>query len=143
MKYQTASALVAALLLSACTPTVTMMGRTTGDVGQGSLKGAYFGTGGPIYVVLRNERYEGTWLTVRDPGATGFSLLAAFGRNGGSEQGAVFGVRHSDSGFGTAIMHAPSGATLRCEFRYSNVTGTAIGVCQHKDGEIFDVQGKL
>ena len=134
---------ISALILSACAPTVTMMGRTTGDIGKGSLKGALFGTGGPIYVDLRGERYEGTWITVRDPGSATFSLLNTYGSNGGSGTGTFFGIKQSDTGYGTAIMRAPSGTTLRCEFRYSNTTATGIGVCMHKDGELFDLQGKL
>lgn len=137
-------AILAAGLLTACAaPTVTMMGRTTGALAEGTFKGGVFTNGGSMNVTLRGEHYEGTWLTVRDPGSMSFSLLSTFGRNGGGATGSIFGIKESNAGFGTAMMHAPSGATLRCEFRYSNATASAIGVCQHKDGEVFDLQAKL
>lgn len=127
-------------LAGCASPSITLMGRSTGDVGAGSVEGVWFGNSGPIEIALRDEVYRGTWVAVRNPGTTQFALLNAYSSTGASASGTAWGLSRSDSGFGSAILQSPSGAGLRCEYQYSTVTVTATGICQHEDGEIFDFQ---
>ncbi|NNV46767.1 hypothetical protein GTF97_10645 [Roseobacter sp. HKCCD8767] len=115
------------------------MSRTTGETGVGQIEGATFGNSGRLTFQFADETYVGNWVTVRDPGAQGFGLF-----NASTSDGTLFGTSsifaESDSGYGNAILRSDQGNSMRCEFRYSLVTITAIGVCQRNDGEIFDLQ---
>lgn len=130
-------------LLTSCvnlTPTAMVMGRESGVMGSGDVKNILFGNSGPIEIKIEDQVYSGTWVAVRDPGSTQFSLLNAYSVNGGAVFGSALGASQADGGYGTAMLSAPSGDTLHCEYRYSNVTATANGICKHKNGEIFDLQ---
>lgn len=140
MRYA-AAVLVCAISLSACaSPSLTLLGRESGDMGTGSVEGVYLRNSGPIEIALRGDTYRGTWVAVRDPGSTSFGLLNAYGSGGGMVTASGFGIRQSDSGYGTAILQSERGESMRCEYRYSTMTVTATGVCRHEDGEIFDFQ---
>lgn len=137
----TCAAIVFVAALSACaSPSLTLLGRETGDMGTGSVEGVYLRNSGPIEINLRGDTYRGTWVAVRNPGSTSFGLLSAYGAGGGTVTASGFGIRQSDSGYGTAILQSDRGESMRCEYRYSTMTVTATGVCRHEDGEIFDFQ---
>lgn len=132
-----------ALILGGCVnlePTVMVMGRDSGDMGTGGVKNILFGNSGPIELTLKNQTYTGTWVAVRNPGSTQFNLLNLYSSSGVSASGSSVGLSRADGGYGTAMLSSPSGDTLHCEYRYSNVTATATGVCRNKSGEIFDLQ---
>tara|TARA_R110001599_G_scaffold301338_1_gene506940 strand:- start:3176 stop:3679 length:504 start_codon:yes stop_codon:yes gene_type:complete len=122
------------------TPTAMVMGRDSGDMGSGGVKNILFGSSGPIEIKLRGETFTGTWVAVRDGGSTQYSLLNAYANTGATASGSALGISRADAGYGTAMLSSPGGNTLQCEYRYSTVTGTATGVCRHKNGEIFDLQ---
>jgi hypothetical protein len=129
-------ALVSGVLLQGCTdPTAMAVNRSNGEVGRGTIQNAYAGNSGPMTLAFANESYSGQWVAVRDSGTQSFGLLASYG----GLTAASMSVQ-SDTGFGTALLASDRGNSLRCEYRYSLVTVTAIGVCQRQDGVILDLQ---
>lgn len=118
------------------TPKATLMSRKTGAMGTGVMENAALGNSGPMKFDFGGEKYNGKWIAVRDTGSTSFRLLTTYG--GGLM--ASNASSQADSGFGTALLSAESGKSMRCEFKYSLVTITAVGVCEKNDGEIIDLQ---
>lgn len=131
--------IVPVFALVACEPAATIMSRDTGVVGTGSIEGATFNSTGLISMQLPGENFSGTWVAVRDSGSQSFGLLNAYGA-GGAVSGTTSIFSQSDSGVGSAILRSDIGNSMRCEFRYSLVTVTALGICQTGSGEIFDLQ---
>lgn len=129
------------VVLSGCsiTPKATLMSRETGARGTGVIENVAYGNSGPMTVSFKDQTFKGKWVAVRNPGNTSFGLLTSYGL-GGVGIGTGTQVTQSDSGYGTALLSSNNGDTLRCEYRYSLTTITAIGVCQKKNGEIFDLQ---
>jgi hypothetical protein len=127
------------LCLAACEPAATVMSRSTGAVGTGAIQGATLNNSGTISISLPSENFSGTWVTVRDGGSQGLALLNTYG-GGVSTFGTASVFSQADSGFGSAILRSDGGRSMRCEFRYSLVTITAVGICQTGDGELFDLQ---
>lgn len=136
----TASFVAASVLAACASPSLTLLGRDSGDLGTGSVEGVYLRNSGPIEIALRGETYRGTWVAVRNAGSASFGLLNAYGSSSGTLTASGVGISQSDSGFGTAILQSEQGRGMRCEYRYSTVTVTATGVCRHEDGEVFDLQ---
>lgn len=115
------------------------MSRETGRTGTGTIDNVMFGNAGPMTVDFDGRTYAGQWTAIRDPGSMSFGLLTAYGI-GGASFGTASGVSQSDSGYGTALLSSPNGGTMRCEYRYSLVTITALGVCRTGSGEVLDLQ---
>lgn len=140
MKRIFVAALTSSLLLMGCTPTVTLMSRDTGELGSGTVQNATFENSGTLEINFADETYTGTWIVVRDSGSINTGLLSTYGSNGSSAFGNLFSVTTADGGIGNAILRSNKGNSMRCEFRYSTSTLTAIGVCRKQDGEVFDLQ---
>ncbi|MFN3213747.1 MAG: hypothetical protein ACE37M_11620 [Henriciella sp.] len=121
-------------------PEAKLMGRDTGDFGSGTIENVVFGNSGKIEIQLRNEIYTGQWITVRNEGSTQLQLMSAFYPSGAIGLAGGSNTKRSDFGFGSALLGSKIGNTLHCEYQYSLVTITAIGICEHSDGEIFDLQ---
>lgn len=50
----------------------------------------------------------------------------------------VVNAAHVSGGTGVALLRAPDGDTIRCEFQANNVR--AIGVCTTRAGRVFDME---
>jgi hypothetical protein len=141
MKPVFALPLSAVIFLAACTPTLTLMSRKTGEMGTGTAENVALGSSGAISISFAEEAYSGSWIAVSDPGSYSFGLINTTGSNGDSAVGTSDFWSYSDSGFGTALLRSNRGNSLRCEFKYSTATYTAVGICQKNgNGEIFDLQ---
>lgn len=127
--------------LAACSHNVVMVGRETGAMGIGSAA-ASMGNSGTLTIDLLGETYSGPWVYMSHGGSVGYGLINTYGygANSGSVHGSATTFNQSTGGRGTVLMSAPSGSTLRCEFDYNTWTSTGLGVCEHSDGEIFDLQ---
>lgn len=115
-------ALMATLLLAACSPAVTITSRSTGQQGTGTVENIEFGNSGKMTVALGDEQFSGTWLAVRDTGLLGFS---------------------ADTGTGNAVLRSNKGSHMTCQFKYSMGTYTALGTCLKNEKETFDLQATL
>jgi hypothetical protein len=91
------------------------------------------GNSGELTIVLKEDTYKGKWVYAA---GGSFGLLNTYGTN--PKTGTVIGV--SGSGIGNALLRCNSGMNLRCEFKYSEWTGTGLGVCQDGDGKLYDMQ---
>jgi hypothetical protein len=140
MKYAICS-ILAAVSLAGCsvTPSATVMSRDTGQTGTGTIENVMFGNAGPMTVNFGGQTYSGQWTAIRDSGSMSFGLLSAYGL-GGASFGTASGVSQSDSGYGTALLSSSTGERMRCEYRYSLVTLTALGICETGSGEVLDLQ---
>jgi hypothetical protein len=134
-----ALAACAALLLAACGPDALVMSRATGATGTGSISGGTLRNSGEMVLELPRETFTGRWVAVREGANQSLELLSAYGR-GSILRGTASVLSETEAGFGTAILTSTKGRSMRCEFRYSGVNITAIGVCETTDGEIFDLQ---
>lgn len=135
-----ALALAAALVLSGCGgPEPLAMSRTTGMTGSGEITGGRLSNSGEMTIQLPWETFTGRWVAVREGANQGLELLEAFG-SGSVLRTTSRILSETEAGFGTAILRSDRGRSMRCEFRYTGVNIRAIGVCQTRDGEIFDLQ---
>jgi hypothetical protein len=132
MKFKLFLSLATVSLLIACTPTLTLMSRETGEMGTGTAENITFGNSGALTIAFKSEKYQGTWIAVKDPGSFSYGLMNSINYS-------AWNI--ADSGYGSALLRSDKGNSMRCEFRYSTTTITAIGLCQKVGtGEIFDVQ---
>ncbi|NKX46228.1 hypothetical protein [Roseicyclus persicicus] len=129
----------AALALAACGPDALVMSRTTGVTGTGGFSGATLRNSGEMVLELPQETFTGRWVAVREGANQSLELLSAYG-SGSILRSTANLLSETEAGFGTAILTSDKGRSMRCEFRYSGVNITAIGVCQTTNGEIFDLQ---
>lgn len=138
MKSIVIKAIAASLLLTACAaPKLTLMSRSTGQMGTGVVEKATLGKSGALTIAFKDETYQGQWLAVPNPGAFDFGLID-FGRPSNGNFGAV---SKSDSGFGTALLRSNKGNSMRCEFNYNSMSMSALGICEKNGtGEVFDLQ---
>lgn len=130
--------LAACLLLTACSePTLTLMSRSTGQMGTGTVENAVLGSSGALTIAFQNETYQGQWLAVPNPGSFDFGLIDV-----GKPSSGNFSVfSQSDSGFGTALLRSNKGNSMRCEFNYNSMSMSALGICEKSGtGEVFDLQ---
>jgi len=137
--FHTAIIIATVSFTAACTPSATVMSRDSGKTGYGDIENATFGSSGEMSLQFPDETFRGKWVAVRNPGTQSFGLLTTYS-SGPTATGNFAGFSQSDSGFGSAILNSDKGNSMRCEFRYSLITITAIGVCRKQDGEIFDLQ---
>ncbi|GAB5446437.1 hypothetical protein [Gymnodinialimonas sp.] len=137
----TALTIVAALVLSACgtTPETLIMSRRTGLTGSGDITSGVLRNSGELTIGTRFETFTGRWVAVREGANQGLELLQAYA-GGSLLRGTANLISESEAGYGTAILTSDGGRSMRCEFRYTGVQITAIGVCETTDGEVFDFQ---
>lgn len=119
-------------LLFGCGHNISLMARDSGETGVGHAPSGW-GNSGEMTVVLKGQTYKGKWVYAA---GGSFGLLNTYGAN--PTTGTVIGV--SGSGIGNALLRSVSGKSLRCEFKYSEWTGTGLGVCQDGDGKLYDMQ---
>ncbi len=132
-------ALVATLTACASAPETLIMSRRTGLTGTGDITQTVLRNSGEMTIQTQYETFTGRWVAVREGANQGLELLQSAA--GGSilrETASI--LADTEAGFGTAILTSDGGRSMRCEFRYTGVNITAIGVCETTDGEVFDLQ---
>lgn len=131
------AALAAMALLSGCAHAIVLSPRGGGAAGHGSAPMA-LGNSGRISVALNSQTYSGLWTYVPDGGSLTLLNGVATSQNGlVSVHGAAAST--STRGAGLANLSAADGSSMRCEFTYSEWSGTGVGVCQRNDGALYDI----
>jgi hypothetical protein len=130
-----------ALTLTACAaaPETLIMSRRTGMTGSGEITQGALRNSGTMAITTPYETFEGRWVAVREGANQGLELLQSYA-GGSILRGTAELLSETEAGFGTAILTSDGGRSMRCEFRYTGVQITAIGVCETTDGEVFDLQ---
>ncbi len=130
-----------ALALAGCATTyqLDLMPRDSGKVFHGVLENVNAGEG-RISITL-DKPYTGTWVQTVAEHSTGYASGLGWGggwwgRRGGI--GTVFTVDNASGGEMKALLQAPDGSGLRCDFRGS--FGRGGGVCRDDRGREYDVQ---
>ena len=142
-----AAPVVAALALSGCaTPTyqLSVMPRDSGKLYSGV---AQYGssTEGPIAITIEGKEYRGSWVQTVPSYTTGFTTGFGWGGWGGrgwGYHGAVGGSYSQDNPQGgevKALLTAPDGSGLRCDFR-GGPSLRGGGACRDDKGMTYDVQ---
>ena len=140
MRLRPAAIALSALLAGCATNySLTLMPRTSGQ--------QYFGealsTGGDeaeVTIVIGPNIYRGNWLVSRPPPATGISFGGMFGTYGRA-MGTTVSVDASGGGEAKALLRAPDGSGLRCDFRgLAAGSSGGGGTCQDDQGLVYDVQ---
>ena len=137
----------AALLAGGCaTPSyqLSVMPRDSGKIYPGV---AHYGSGseGPISIAIEGKEYRGTWVQTVPSYTTGFTTgigWGGYGRHGGWWGGAGGGTYSMDNPQGgevKALLTAPDGSGLRCDFR-GGPTLRGGGACRDDKGMTYDVQ---
>ncbi|MEX3015591.1 hypothetical protein [Gymnodinialimonas hymeniacidonis] len=132
-------ALVFTLTACGTAPETLIMSRRTGLTGSGEITQGVLRNSGEMRIETQYETFTGRWVAVREGANQGLELLQSAA--GGSilrETASI--LADTEAGFGTAILTSDGGRSMRCEFRYTGVQITAIGVCETTDGEVFDLQ---
>lgn len=117
------------VLVAGCAQTgaITLIPRDGGERALGS-----FSTGTrAMEVTLAGKRYSGGYVTNASRSVSTGQAFAGGTTAFGSSQT----VNSGNSGI--AMLSAPDGDTIRCEFNYQGLTG--IGTCQTRAGRVFDL----
>ena len=134
--------LAAVLALGGCTTVsyqLSLMPRDSGKLYQGVADGVSGGEG-RISITIEDKTYTGTWVTVVSDRSTGW-VGGGFGYGRWGGWGAAGGTYHVDNpngGEAKALLNAPDGSGLRCDFRGS--WGQGGGLCRDDRGREYDVQ---
>jgi hypothetical protein len=129
-------ALIAALALAGCATTydLTVMPQDSGKLYSGTAEENANGEG-RISIAL-DKTYTGTWVETQPAQTTGY-VSGGFGfRRGG--MGSFITVDNPLGGEAKALLTAPDGSGLRCDFRSGQ--GRGGGVCRDDKGHLYDVQ---
>ncbi|WP_224814614.1 hypothetical protein [Hasllibacter sp. MH4015] len=129
------------LATAACgsAPETLIMSRRTGLTGSGEITQGALRNSGEMRIETQYETFTGRWVAVREGANQGLELLQSYA-GGSILRGTAELLSETEAGFGTAILTSDGGRSMRCEFRYTGVNITAIGVCETTDGEVFDLQ---
>lgn len=130
-------ALIAALALGGCASTaqLTLMPRDSGKLYYGTAEDG--GSEGTIRITIEERTYTGTWVETAPVRTTGTVVGGAWGGRRGWGLGSV-SVDNPHGGEAKALLVAPDGAGLRCDFRGGY--GRGGGTCRDDKGREFDVQ---
>ncbi len=128
--------LIAALALSGCATTyqLTVMPRDSGKLYSGVAEDGGSGEG-RISISIEGRNYTGTWVETAPSTTTGFVTGFGFRRGG---MGSFITMDNPQGGESKALLTAPDGSGLRCDFRSSG--GRGGGVCTDDKGRAYDVQ---
>ena len=137
--------LAAVLLVAGCASTyqLTLMPKTSGKLYYG--EAVEQSPGGPanVSVTIDDKTYTGTWIAVTPDRTTG-TVSAGIGF--GSRRGGIgFGtapvvVENPNGGESKALLQAPDGSGLRCDFRGTASGRSGGGTCTDDKGIVYDVQ---
>jgi hypothetical protein len=133
--------LAAALALSGCASTyqLTVMPRDSGKLYSGVADDNGSGEG-QISITIEGKTYTGTWVETQPSRATGY-VSGGFGwggRRGFGGMGSFITMDNPEGGEMKALLTAPDGSGLRCDFKSSQASGG--GVCRDDKGREYDVQ---
>ena len=134
----------AALLLGGCATTyqLTLMPRDSGKIYYGMAESTSSGEG-RISVDIDGKLYQGTWVQVTPEYSTGY-VSGGWGWGwggrgwGGWGLGGTVTMDNPAGGAAKALLNAPDGTGLRCDFRSGQ--GRGGGVCRDDRGREYDVQ---
>jgi hypothetical protein len=133
--------LVAALALAGCASTynLTVMPRDSGKLYTGTADDNGNGEG-RISITIEDKTYSGTWVETQPSQTSGYvSGGVGYGRGWGWRGGAGFvTMDNPEGGAAKALLNAPDGSGLRCDFRSGS--GRGGGMCADDKGRVFDVQ---
>jgi hypothetical protein len=139
--------IAAALALSGCATTayeLTVMPRDSGKLYTGYAEHAGYNEG-RVSVNIEGKDYRGSWVTMSPETTNGYvSGGIGYGRGrwgggwGGFGVGTIISLDNPAGGASMALLNAPDGSGLRCEFRSSN--GHGGGWCRDDSGRNYDVQ---
>lgn len=97
---------------------------------------------GPISITIDDKAYSGTWVQTRAAQTNGY-VTGGFGagtgwRGAGVVGGGFISMDNPAGGASKALLTAPDGSGLRCDFKSGQ--GTGGGECRDDKGRMFDVQ---
>jgi hypothetical protein len=136
--------LAMALALSGCASTyqLTLMPRDSGKTYGGTMDNLAGGQG-RISVTIEGKVYNGTWVEAAPAYTTGW-MSGGFGY-GGYHRGwggwggmGSFSIDNPAGGTAKALLTAPDGSGLRCDFQGTRYGGG--GMCRDDAGKTYDVQ---
>jgi hypothetical protein len=130
-------ALIAALALAGCATRyeLTVMPQDSGKLYTGSAEENANGDG-VISITIENKTYTGTWVETTPAQTTGY-VSGGFGfRRGGL--GSFITIDNPQGGEAKALLTAPEGSGLRCDFKSGQ--GRGGGICRDDKGRLYDVQ---
>jgi len=135
-------ALLAALALAGCASTyqLTVMPRDSGKMYSGVAEDGGSGEG-RISITLEDKTYSGTWVETQPAHATGYvsgGLGWGWGWRGRGSLGSFITIDNPQGGESKALLTAPDGSGLRCDFKSGQ--GRGGGVCHDDKGRAYDVQ---
>jgi hypothetical protein len=138
-------AVAGAAALAGCASTyqLTLMPRNSGKLFYG--EAVEQSAGGPAHlaVTLDDKTYTGDWVVTTESRSTGY-ISGGIGwgwRRGGIGVGSAPVVIDNPAGAESkALLQAPDGSGLRCDFRGMGPGRTGAGSCQDDKGLLYDVQ---
>lgn len=139
-------ALALAAVLAGCTSTytLTLMPRNSGStyLGEAIERSS---TEADVTIAIADAVYTGTWVyTSADRSNAYVTGGIGFGsRRGGLGLGSVVAVDNPQGAEAKALLKAPDGSGLRCDFRGMAPGRGGAGTCQDDKGLVYDVQIRL
>lgn len=128
-------ALGAAALLAGCAHQVALTPADgVGPIGRGQAPWKLNGNSGALTITLGGTVYSGEYVLQNSGGFVGIG--SAFSGSAVAS-GAVYGA--STNGNGKAYLTAPDGRSLSCDFSYSSMSASGIGVCRASDGKTYNM----
>lgn len=138
LRLRSLSAIILAISVSyGCSHTVDITARTSGVSGSTKVPGG--SNSGLFSINLGQKTFTGRWVFASEGGGVTLSSGQAFS----GAQTATFsgtGITLPGGGNGSVIASAPDGTGLRCQFNYSSMSETGLGICQDSLGEMYDLQ---
>ena len=130
---------LATLALSGCATTyqLSVMPRDSGKMYSGTAQQHPNGDG-RISIEIDGKNYAGTWVQTTPERTHGF-VTGGFGwGRRGMGFGSIVSIDNPAGGEAKALLTAPDGSGLRCDFKSGH--GTGGGVCKDDRGKEYDVQ---
>jgi hypothetical protein len=129
--------LIAALALAGCATSydLTVMPQDSGKLYSGVADDNGRGEG-RISITIEDKAYSGTWVETTPSMTTGYVSGAVGFRRGGF--GSFITMDNPQGGESKALLAAPDGSGLRCDFKAGQ--GRGCGVCRDDKGRLYDVQ---
>ena len=138
-----ALALVVALGGCAATYQLTLMPRTAGKLYYGEAVEQSVGGAASVSVTIDDKTYSGTWIATT-PDRTSGTISGGIGfgsRRGGFGIGtAPVVIDNPSGGESKALLQAPDGSGLRCDFKGTSSGRSGGGTCTDDKGLVYDVQ---
>jgi hypothetical protein len=139
---------LAAVVLAGCASTysLTLMPRNSGKLYYGEAVEQSAGGPADVSVTIEDKTYSGNWVAQTPGQSSGYVSggFGWFGRRGGiGFGGGPVVVDNPTGGESKALLQAPDGTGLRCDFRGLGAGRSGGGTCQDDKGLLYDVQIRL